>query len=644
MSQNMKLEFIVMSVPVLLIAWYMGTAAFDISFNLRRKEIGLLLVKGFSRHQLLRLFLAEAVLIALIGGIFGIGLSFPLIFLVFGGDHSIVTHIIRVDNVIILMVFSIGLNLSSVLQHAIKASKLDVSEALQEYRYLGTKFYIKKWSWFALLLGSYKMIAWLLTIDLSKLMVELMPTQNILVVILLETWAVFDTYVLNYIGPILFFWGFTRVFTQISLSFQEIISKLIKFDIGVLSTKNIRRNPVRAVTIAFLVSIVAGYCFQVIGLYASEQDYNIRYARLMTGADVRFYLTSPQNLSLVMEQIKDIPEILFATAEYEFRGLLENNLTITFIAIEPDEWINVAYYEREFFTGDEVVLMLQEMKKNNNTVILERGIAEILRLNIGDNVSVKFGDKEQQIFNLTIIGFFGPPSPQRSGYYARGFRWSYVSADFYRSLKNYIKLVSIRVLVKLACNFNIRVAVEKIRKLQINDITVSSAEEIIKDLRENPSSSIATEIPKIPLVSLNVPGAMFTYHLGVAFTILAASLGASLVILIGFNERKKEIKIMAARGLSFKQIIGIILFENLAIVSFAVFLGAFAGLVILKGNISIINLITNSYPLYYQIAFSGDSLLRLFTCYIFLFISPIISVTLAVRKNMSEFDKSLREV
>jgi len=42
----MRLSFIVVSLPVFFVAWYMGTTVSDVSFNLRRREIGLLLTKG----------------------------------------------------------------------------------------------------------------------------------------------------------------------------------------------------------------------------------------------------------------------------------------------------------------------------------------------------------------------------------------------------------------------------------------------------------------------------------------------------------------------------------------------------------------------------------------------------------------------
>ena len=55
------------------VAWFVGRTVSQASFNLRRREIGLLMTKGFSQTQLFRHFLVEALLVGLIGG--GLGLA-----------------------------------------------------------------------------------------------------------------------------------------------------------------------------------------------------------------------------------------------------------------------------------------------------------------------------------------------------------------------------------------------------------------------------------------------------------------------------------------------------------------------------------------------------------------------------------------
>ena len=59
--------FFIVSLPIFFVAWYLGSTVSDVSFNIRRREIGLLSTKGLSSGQIQRMFLTEALVIGLIG-------------------------------------------------------------------------------------------------------------------------------------------------------------------------------------------------------------------------------------------------------------------------------------------------------------------------------------------------------------------------------------------------------------------------------------------------------------------------------------------------------------------------------------------------------------------------------------------------
>ncbi|NIV44445.1 FtsX-like permease family protein, partial [Candidatus Bathyarchaeota archaeon] len=164
-SQNMRLSFFVTGIPVFFMAWYMGATVSDVSFNLRRREIGLLLTKGFSARQLLRLFLSEAFLIGIAGGILGVGLGVLLtpLFGASGGAIFGEVPIVGLETFILAVVFSLFMVFLSVFRSARRASKLNAVDALKQYQYVEeTKPYKKKWPWAAFILGTYKIIMLLL--------------------------------------------------------------------------------------------------------------------------------------------------------------------------------------------------------------------------------------------------------------------------------------------------------------------------------------------------------------------------------------------------------------------------------------------------------------------------------------------------
>ena len=61
--QSTLTQFILFSIPVFFISWYLGSTVSDVSFNMRRREIGLLSTKGLSSGQIQRMFLGEAITI-----------------------------------------------------------------------------------------------------------------------------------------------------------------------------------------------------------------------------------------------------------------------------------------------------------------------------------------------------------------------------------------------------------------------------------------------------------------------------------------------------------------------------------------------------------------------------------------------------
>src|SRR6266571_5204565 len=60
---GLRLTFTIFSIPVFFVAWFVGRTVSQASFNLRRREIGLLMTKGFSQSQLFRHSLVEALLL-----------------------------------------------------------------------------------------------------------------------------------------------------------------------------------------------------------------------------------------------------------------------------------------------------------------------------------------------------------------------------------------------------------------------------------------------------------------------------------------------------------------------------------------------------------------------------------------------------
>ena len=626
MAIAMRFSFIIVAIPVFFVAWYMGMTVSDVSFNLRRREIGLLLTKGFSRGQLLRMFLGEAFLVGLIAGIIGILLSLslnPFFVQAVGGEFG-GTPVIGPDTIVITVVFSVIIVFLSVFWSARRASRLNAVDALREYMYVEeVKPYKKTWPWVAFILGSYKIVVLLLGINLTAEMMRLGP-RNILVFILMYI-ATFIDGILTYIGPLLFFWGFTKIFIRGSLKFQELTAKAARFlgDLGAMATRNVQRNPARAASVAFLIALIIGYSVQVTGTLASQQDYMVREIYSSVGAEISVSLSSTTNASEALSNVTQLSDVSSAALEHSFTGQSSAG-TANLKAVNPEAWLATAYYEGEWFTGNDVNTAFQSLTSNNNTIILERGTAKTLDFSVGDEITLTFGESTKK---LEIVGFFGVEPVEMPGvfespeYYWERY-WSYVSEGLYQELSGDVS-ASVKMLVKLKSGADGEYVANQIRDLDIG-VVYSVAER----LQEQQANVMFT-------------GMLNVQRLGVAFAILAASIGTALVALVGLKERGKEATLMSVRGLSFKQLVVMLLTENLAVVVFAVLLGAVVGLIIVRGNVAAANAFAFSL-VSRRVVFPMDSLLTLLSCFSLVFASTIIPVIVIARRYVSKLERMVR--
>jgi ABC-type lipoprotein release transport system permease subunit len=482
------------------------------------------------------------------------------------------------------------------------------------------------------------MIVFLLGVNLEADMIQLGGAPaNVLLVLLVGIVVAVD-YVLNYVGPFLFFWGFTKIFVSGSLRFQEITTKAARFlgDLGELATKSVRRNPVRAAAIAFLIAFIIGYSFQVVGTLASEQDFVVRGARFAVGSDVSLTSSALANASQIMNTVSsNVSHVQSMTVEYSFTasaGLGQYQQSMQLRAVDPKTWLSTAYHEDELFSGSSVEKAFETMSLSNYTIILDRNLAKALDKKVGDTVAVTFGDSSTgatQTEELTVAGFFGIESAQASSQY-----WSYVPEGLYEELKeNTVRNASSRILIKLQSGTDSKAAADQIQGLSIN--SVSSVSSVGEQLEEQQSNS-------------SVTGSLNILRLGVLFIAVAASIGTALVTLVSLRERKREASIMSVRGLSFKQLLVMLLTENLTVVTFAAVLGTVVGLIVVRGTVASSNamnaVIYSSTPLNRHVVFPADALLTLLVCFILVFASTIVPVILMARRYSSRLERTVREV
>jgi ABC-type lipoprotein release transport system permease subunit len=515
----------------------------------------------------------------------------------------------------------------STYSSAKRASRLSAVEALREYLPSDEmKSYRKRLPWIAFILGTYKLVIFIFGMNVTVLLTKMsMIGQNFILAIFIGL-AVGVDYALTYVGPLLFFWGTTKLFIQNSLKFQELTTRAVKFlgDLGALATKNVRRNPARSAAIAFMIALIISYGAQVTTQLASGQDFNTRTIYAQVGADISLYVNDPN-------EARNISSMIFAnfstsvqnsTIEYSLSSTSTgaNYISVNLKAVEPESWLKVAYYEGDMFTGTNVEAAFQSLLTKKDAIILEKTVAKLLDLKVGDFITLTIGNTSKR---MNVVGYFGPGDEQGT----TSLYWSFVSEELYKEVSSSVSPYNTRILLELKHGENGTAVAENIRSLGLNVSRVDSfAEEYASS-----QSDVATV------------GSLDAQRLGIVFAVLAASVGTALVSVVSMRERSREATIMSVKGLSYKQLVVMFLTENLAVVTFAVVLGIFVGFVAAYGNISATNsFIASTALIKHRFIFSADAILMVISCVALIFVSTILPILIISKGYVTNLERMVR--
>ena len=644
----LRLTFTIFSIPVFFVAWFVGRTVSQASFNLRRREIGLLMTKGFSQSQLFRHFLVEALLVGLIGGGFGLAAAVllnPYFVQILSGSYQSGVFLSQ-DTAIATMIFTVALTLLAIYSPARAAASMDPAKALREYVYLeDTRSSKKRGAIIAFSLGLYKLIILLLGINFQNISRFLFGV-NFLFAIVLIILAILD-FGLNIIGPFLFLYGATQLSTGLAIRFHKrfaSLSKRLVGDIASLASKSVFRNPRRVTALVFLVALIAGYSIWVIGDLASVQDYNVRQAEVAVGSDLHASGRVPLNLTypvLVANQLRTWNNITGATPEFDTSVTLSSRAGFLQVkAIDPPTWRQGAYYETDWFGGN-IEADFQNLQSNTQSIVLDRGVASYYNILQGGTVSAN------QTVNLTVINFFGPDYSQQSSGQPFGFSyfqpegWSFVPLSL---VSQYPTLFSGSgsVLVKARPGVSLTDLAASIQKVY-PALTVSTAQDYTQGAV--PVVSNAPQASAQSAGAVIASGTQNVLRLGTVFAGLAASIGIGAVAYTGFKEREKETTMLAVRGLSYKQMLGLLVTEVLPLVIFALILATTVGLITVRGDSLAQNSLNPSYasllaprrvvfPLW-----ASENILAIIGL---LFLGVFLPAITAARKDLSKMSRTVR--
>ncbi len=575
-AEGFRMVFMQVSIPVFFIALYMGLTLNDVSYSIRRREVGLLLTKGVTRSTITSLFVWEALLVGLLASILGILLAIFLIpfFISTVTWLSIITTGIGVDTLFLTIMFGVILAVIASYLPARRASKIPTTEAIREYTTAGESMeYRKMLAWTALILGSYKLIIWLLGINIQEIVILLIFSNPILGS-LAAFWLLFDS-LISFWAPLLFLWGLTTIIVKGWKGFyqysQSFISRILG-ELGGLASHNIRRRPGRTAAIIFIAALLVGYSVQTIGILGTSQDLAVRDAYTTVGADLNVLVTYPENVSDLIPTIQALDGVRGAAGELRF-SVSTFVYTLDVRAINVSEWLDVAFLEPEWILGRPALTAFDSLAAENQTIILEKRYGVEYGVGIGDQISVQFSGFGS-FHSLSVVGYMGPEPVLYQPPWGGGSTWlaeetwSYVPLELAEEFSNETSPTGIILVALESPTYNVAV-IEAIEALD-GVVSVDSAITEIEEYNANVLLSSTTNM----------------MQMGVIFALLLASVGTLVIIYLTLRERRTTTALMSARGMTYSQTVIILMAEILTIMVFAIFIGFVVGLVIYYGLVS----------------------------------------------------------
>ena len=602
-TSGMKTNTLMVALPVFFTAWYLGATVSEISLGLRRREMGLLLTRGLTHRQVMFTLLLEASLIGLVAGALGILLGAAVIPLVLPGvtlGDSL--RSLSLPTIASSLLFSGVLSLLAVYTPARRAMRMSVVDALRVYREEEEE--VGSWHepLLALGLGTYKVVMMLLGLSVE----EFRPAVgNIVVFILYSTWWGVD-YILSFIGPILFFWGFIKLLVQFSPLLQRGVSHVARWligDVSRYSSTSARRYAKRLASSAFMVALILGYAVSVVGSAASTEDFIDRVTMTMVGADASVWLFSREGAEELADRIEELPGVRDATVEVWFEA--ESSLgTIPIRAIDPLEWSQVAYMEPGWPEGEDI---FERMNRSATSAMLERGAAERLGVDLNETFLIKL---KYRVYPFEVVGFFGR---KPRGAWRMQNPTLYVHRDFLKHVKEkYIRQV--RVLVRLEEDADLEAFQEAVEALDPNVDEVDIVELRLREAREN----------------IFLMGPKHVEELGVYFSAVVSSVGVALITLTMIRSRWRELTILATRGFSWRQIASSLILEMLGVILFSVAIGSAVGFISLRGETALFNAAVATY-IERRIVFSQAAKMSLLSIALTVSLASILPILLASR-------------
>ncbi|MCR8433311.1 MAG: ABC transporter permease [Crenarchaeota archaeon] len=585
---GVKLSSLLTLLPILVLSIILSLITNWILVNKRKRELGLLRIRGMGSSQVFLNFLVESIVIGAMAGMLGFiaasGISYLITKTTAGGFAEVIEpssflFAICDDYIIPAAITGAILCLTSILYPANKVSKLDLLSSISEYTpEIEAEVKVGKVLLAFMAISFYGILEMLLGMPtLRFILSEVMRGRYFIALLLILYIPVYFVSIFG--GPFILAYGCAKLIAAHSDKLSgvlELTSKPFSGDFSRLAVEQFIRKKTRAYKVILIIALTLTF-----GIYYAIDNATTRMRtqielEISIGADVKVEFDLP--ISLPEVESRSINDTIYGvdgvkSASYVINlYVTKNELTeIDQIIILDKFYLDVSYMKEEYIDGISLS-KLKEALLDPKAILLPVRYKYIEGCSIGSTINFIIG---KEMYNFTIVGYikwlpgrFNIIELQTTA------RVAFVGLsviDRINDLKSHLLVDTILIDVK--DSYDEFLVGETIRK-DLEKKGLYTYVQVYRKALESANNNWFVTF------SYMISDAVFYLSIIMALTSMILTMATSI------QERRREIALLRVRGASLRELLGMVLGEAAIITILGYVLGLVLAMVFTYGYLT----------------------------------------------------------
>lgn len=590
---GIRISSLLALIPILILSVVLAIITNWILVNKRKRELGLIRIRGMSTNQVFLSLIIETLIIGILAGLLSIAASYFASYLITKVtarvlaktvEPSVVLNEIYDDYIIPIIIASIILCLLSIVYPANKVSKLDLLSSISEYTpEIEAEVKVSKVLLALVIISFYGILETLLAMPTYRfIMSEVMKGRYFIALLLIVYLPVYLISIIG--GPFILAYGCSKLIAAHSDKLSKVleyISRPFSGDFSKFAVEQFIRKKARAYKVILLITLTLTFgIYYTIGAATARTRTQIEL-EISIGADVKITFLSPVSLHAIESingTIYNVSGVRGLSYMAYLRTQIHEITKIDHLVIIDKAYADVGYFKKEYIDG----LSLSEFKNtltDPTKVLLPIRYKYTEGCELGSTISFKI-EKMEELYNFTIAGYikwlpgrFDILELQISDAFGiSGAKVAFVGlsiVDRIQDAKDYIYVDTILIDIE-----------DSLNKTQVAESIGRALEKWRLPVRIQVYEKALEEANNNWLNIFNYMISDAVFYLAIVMSII----GMTLTMATSIIERRREIALLRVRGASQKDLLGMIIGEAAIITILGYLLGIALALAFTYGS------------------------------------------------------------